>query len=515
MNASIWKVSSRAYRERGDENNNNNNNNETATAFRGGDYVGTTMEYLSQIDLETLNLLLDSAASKGDINESLRWFNQIRRCGRKPDMISYSSVIRCFKMLGQEENVTMWMEIAETQPREDYEKGSYEYARALEYFVTTLVYLGEGSNEKAFKTVATPTSKSKASSLRFESIDMLDAACLVCSAWAEAIIPRRAEVWLQYAAATAAVIDDDDGDDDRRSIIAIPENELLGKVCLSYVRANMPYEAKRLLQRKLIISREEEKEKGPSSSSYSSSSSSWISYEILEGLLSGFAVSGDVQSAGEMLMEMEKRGIKPNVSDFNCVMLACVYAPHGAGGKGWNQSCAEAWLRRLLRQGLTPNRASFQILVTIAAKENDTWRAEHWLNEAHKRGIMLDVNFYNKAIYSCVDLEGEEEGESGERAEQLFSLMQKHNCTPNEESYRLVANAWKNAGRNDKFLKWDLEMTKRKDSLFAKSDAILTSTRNEVEAYIGNLKNKEMRNTTVDIEQELEISKQTLRILQK
>mmetsp|Transcript_70987 Transcript_70987/g.197191 ORF Transcript_70987/g.197191 Transcript_70987/m.197191 type:complete len:631 (-) Transcript_70987:90-1982(-) len=110
-------------------------------------------------------------------------------------------------------------------------------------------------------------------------------------------------------------------------------------------------------------------------------------------IIRAFAKRGDVLGTERWLSTMERSGVEATVCSYNTVLDACAKAD--------NAEACEEWLRWMVDRGIDSNVISYATVIYAWARRGDVERAAGWLQNMIDAGIQPDVVSYNSLIHAC------------------------------------------------------------------------------------------------------------------
>ena len=133
------------------------------------------------------------------------------------------------------------------------------------------------------------------------------------------------------------------------------------------------------------------------------------------------------KQAVELLSEMKRHGVEPDVITYNAAISAC------AKGKQWKH--ALGLLSEMRERGLEPNVITYSAAMSACEKGSQWERALELLQEMHNYGIEPNVITYSAALSACA------KGSQSEHALELLSEMRERGVEPNVITYSAAMSA--------------------------------------------------------------------------
>jgi len=113
--------------------------------------------------------------------------------------------------------------------------------------------------------------------------------------------------------------------------------------------------------------------------------------------IDAFAKFGDMQGAEQLLKEMEKEGLEPDIVTFSSLINAC-------GNERGDSTRALRYLELMKERGLKPNAYTFNCMVDALAKSGDLDGAERLLLEMEEQsGLQANVVTFTSLIHACAN----------------------------------------------------------------------------------------------------------------
>ncbi|CAK8997705.1 unnamed protein product [Durusdinium trenchii] len=204
-----------------------------------------------------------------------------------------------------------------------------------------------------------------------------------------------------------------------------------------------------------------------------------------DAVLTACAKSPYVKASHRLAVETFERAqqapVKLRLTTFNAMINA-------VGREGLR--LAERWFAKTIEAGLRPDRVTFTIMVSVAAKHRDLQSAEGWFRAAQDAGIKADVVMYSALLDAAAktgkpDLADEwfkellaqglipdtvayttlmeAHARAGEmtRARGYFAEMESFEQKPTVESYSAIINGYARLGNLESAAKWFGDMERK------------------------------------------------------
>eukprot|EP00913_Durusdinium_trenchii_P014143 g13272.t1 len=181
----------------------------------------------------------------------------------------------------------------------------------------------------------------------------------------------------------------------------------------------------------------------------------WLVQDVVTigTLLSSFAKVGNATGATTWLLNAEEMGIEPDLNCYKQVIKACVAAEQ--------PDLAERLARRLLRNRLTPDVYTYNMLLNALAHAGLADAAEFWVDHMQRSARWRHNDFPLEQVsvsYSEVLLAHVKAGDL-QKAEEWLEQMLGEGIEPQARCYTALAQSYLDAGDPEQAGKWLGRMT--------------------------------------------------------
>lgn len=449
-----------------------------------------------ETDIMSFNTMIDAYARLGDLARAEHWFTQVRmQRGLSPNIVSFSTLLNACAKAGDANSAEYWLKRMAAEHGIEpnticYNAVIHSWAKAgnvdrAMFYLTEMQACGLEVTVNSFGAIIDRLAKDGRTSVALEWLDKMSAAGVeadvVCynmilggftrsrdAVGALRLLNRMCSQGIEPSTASL---------NEFSKIINVHNVGKLLKDCESAgVDVNGPtlqlllssvVASKDSYAAEALLERLHQKAVNVDASSY---------INIIEGYLNG-QKSSDVAQAARWLCRMEAAGfqasphiigqlsqaasklgdasilerlvgkVKANSHMFNAI-ISC-HAKHG------NAESAEYWLQTMLKEGLSPDVATYSSVVHACAKSNDLARAEDWVDRMEASGVHANTVTLNSVINACARCG------RVDRAEVWLERMEERGLSPGILTYNSMINACAKAGQPERAETWLREMTTR------------------------------------------------------
>ncbi|CAM9211127.1 unnamed protein product [Scytosiphon promiscuus] len=177
-----------------------------------------------------------------------------------------------------------------------------------------------------------------------------------------------------------------------------------------------------------------------------------LDHSSFMAVLSACSKAGKWESARFVLLEMDRAGVTPETVAFNTVLAAFEHRPHpgNSGGVGVAKKDTPRWpmalelLADMERRGVEPDVVTYNSLINVlrwgGQREKALAIVEDMNTKGADGGVRPDVITYNSAIAACAS------GGEWKKAGQLIDEMRRKGLKPDRYSYTSAIHACSKAG---------------------------------------------------------------------